>query len=162
MNKELEQNLLSLPKHALNSEIEDLQARISYRISIALQYVSKSWHNHLTETAGDIADVIPYLRIFLEEKFLAWLEVLGVLGDVGSASVALEKLIFWLQEVCFVALVKLSCVKMSWNQVAKDSQLRDTAQDYLHFVAKFFEPINASATHIYHSALELCPASSIV
>ncbi|KAF9784562.1 hypothetical protein BJ322DRAFT_985598, partial [Thelephora terrestris] len=26
----------------------------------------------------------------------------------------------------------------------------------------FFEPINVSATHIYHSALELCPTSSIV
>ena len=29
-------------------------------------------------------------------------------------------------------------------------------------MTKFFEPINVSATHIYHSALELCPASSIV
>ena len=48
------------------------------------------------------------------------------------------------------------------NQVAKDSQLLDTAQDFLHFVTKFFEPISVSATHIYHSALELCPTSSIV
>ena len=29
-------------------------------------------------------------------------------------------------------------------------------------MTKFFEPISASATHIYHSALELCPISSIV
>ena len=29
-------------------------------------------------------------------------------------------------------------------------------------MTKFFEPISASATHIYHSALELCPTSSIV
>ena len=48
------------------------------------------------------------------------------------------------------------------DQVAADSQLLDTAQDCLHFVTKFFEPINVSATHIYHSALELCPVSSIV
>ena len=38
----------------------------------------------------------------------------------------------------------------------------ETAQDCFHFVTKFFEPINISATHIYHSALELCPISSIV
>ena len=38
----------------------------------------------------------------------------------------------------------------------------DTARDFFHFVTKFFEPIKASATHIYHSALELCPISSIV
>ena len=36
------------------------------------------------------------------------------------------------------------------------------AQDCFNFVTKFFEPINASATHIYHSALELCPTSSII
>ena len=29
-------------------------------------------------------------------------------------------------------------------------------------MTKFFEPINVSATHIYHSALELCPISSAV
>ena len=48
------------------------------------------------------------------------------------------------------------------DQVAKDNQLLDIAQDFFHFVTKFFEPINVSATHIYHSALELCPTSSIV
>ena len=101
MNEELEQDLLSLPEYALNSEIEDLQARIDSRISIALQYACRSWHNHLSETRGDIIDVIPSLRIFLEENFLAWLEVLSVLGGAGSASVALEKLVHWLQEVCF-------------------------------------------------------------
>ena len=36
------------------------------------------------------------------------------------------------------------------------------ARDYFYFVAKLFEPIDASASHIYHSALELCPASSII
>jgi hypothetical protein len=48
------------------------------------------------------------------------------------------------------------------NQVGKDSQLLETARDFFHFVTQFFEPISASATHIYHSALELCPTSSIV
>ena len=51
---------------------------------------------------------------------------------------------------------------MGANQDAKDSKLPETARDCFHFVTKFFEPISASATHIYHSALELCPISSIV
>ena len=46
--------------------------------------------------------------------------------------------------------------------MAGDGQLLDTARDCFHFVVKFFEPISASATHIYHSALELCPLSSVV
>ena len=109
MNNKLEQDLLSLPDYALNSEIKDLQTRIDTRISIVLQYACRSWYNHLAETRGEITDLIPYLRLFLEEKFLAWLEVLSVLGDLAGASVALEKLILWLQQVgscvpCYMVL----------------------------------------------------------
>ena len=48
------------------------------------------------------------------------------------------------------------------NQVAKDRQLLDTARDYFHFATTFFELIDISAAHIYHSALELSPLSSTV
>ena len=46
--------------------------------------------------------------------------------------------------------------------MVKDYQLLHTARDYFQFVTKFFEVINVSATHLYHSALELSPLSSIV
>ena len=49
-----------------------------------------------------------------------------------------------------------------YNQVAKDNQLLETTRDCFYFVSNFFEPIHLSATHIYHSALELSPLSSIV
>ena len=162
MNDELEEDLLSLPEYSLNSGVEDLQTRIDGRINLALQYACRSWHNHLTGTKGEVTDVIPYLREFLESKFLAWLEVLSVLGDMGSASVGLEKLMEWLREVCFQRF-RLYFLKITrYNQVAKDNQLLDTTRDCFYFTTKFFEPINVSATHIYHSALELCPLSSIV
>ena len=48
------------------------------------------------------------------------------------------------------------------NQVDENEELLGTARDCFHFVTKFFEPINVSAVHIYHSALELSPLSSIV
>ncbi|KAF9645054.1 hypothetical protein BDM02DRAFT_716708 [Thelephora ganbajun] len=48
------------------------------------------------------------------------------------------------------------------NQVSGNEELLDTARDYSCFVVTFFEPISVSATHIYHSALELSPLSSIV
>jgi len=47
------------------------------------------------------------------------------------------------------------------NQVAKDEHLLDITYDFFQFVTKFFEVIKVSAIHIYHSALELCPMSSI-
>lgn len=40
--------------------------------------------------------------------------------------------------------------------------LLDTAADGLRFVTEFFEVINESVPHIYHSALPLAPASSII
>jgi len=102
MNDGLEWNILSLPDYALNSEVEDLETRIDDRISIALQYACRSWHSHLTMTTGDVTDIVSHLRIFLEEKFLAWLEVVSVVGAVGGAVVGLEKLTPWLQEVRFL------------------------------------------------------------
>jgi WD40 repeat protein len=51
---------------------------------------------------------------------------------------------------------------LTQNQVAEDNQLLDIARDYLQFVTNFFEIIDVSATHVYHSALELSPLSSIV
>jgi hypothetical protein len=108
MNGNLEQNLLSLPDYALNSEVKDLQTRIENRIGIALQYACKSWHSHLTEVRGDIAVVVSALRRFLQEGFLAWLEVLSVTGAARDAVIALEKLMPWLQEVCFGPLYCIS------------------------------------------------------
>jgi hypothetical protein len=101
MNGSLEQNILSLPDYALNSEIEDLEARIEDRISVALEYACKSWHSHLIETSGDVTTILSALRNFLQEGFLAWLEVLSVIGAASDAVVALEKLMHWLQEVRF-------------------------------------------------------------
>ena len=101
MNDKLEWNLLSLPHYTLNSEVKDLQTRVSDQISIALRYACQSWQKHLTKTRGDITGVISLLHIFLREKFLAWLEVVSVLRVTRGAVFALEKLMYWIQEVCF-------------------------------------------------------------
>ena len=164
MNDSLEQNLLLLPNYALNSEVKDMPMRIKDHVSIALQYACQFWHNHLTEARGDVTDAVFHLHIFLEDKFLAWLEIASALGAARGAVVALEKLIPWLQEVCFGSLHSTINANRYYDitQVARDNQLLDMARDYFHFVTKFFDVISASAAHIYHSALELSPLSSIV
>ena len=101
MNDGLEQNLLSLPDYALNSEVKDLETRIDNHVSVALRYACQFWYNHLTKIGEDVTGVVSHLRVFLEKKFLAWLEVVSVLGAVGRAVGALEQLIRWLQEVRF-------------------------------------------------------------
>jgi len=116
MNDGLEQNLLSLPNYALNSEVEDLQTRIKDRVSVALEYTCRSWHSHLTRATGNIASIISDLRLFLEEKFLAWLEVASVLGAMRGAVVALERLVPWL-EVRLASPVGLPDAHMPRNRL---------------------------------------------
>lgn len=53
-------------------------------------------------------------------------------------------------------------ISLTAHQVAADQELLNMARDYFHFVTKFFEVIKVSAPHIYHSALELSPQSSII
>ena len=108
MNGSLEQNLLSLPDYALNSEVKDLQTRIKDHISVALEYACKSWYSHLIEARGDVTAIISTLRSFLQEGFLAWLEVLSVIGAARDAVIALEKLMPWLQEVRFSLVSRIS------------------------------------------------------
>ena len=60
-------------------------------------------------------------------------------------------------------LVGLS--NLTWGQIKVPmdvNPLLDTAADFLQFVTEFFEVISQSAPHIYHSALQLAPQSSIV
>jgi len=101
MNDRLEQNLLSLPSYALNSEVGDLERRLNDRTDAALRYACQSWYRHLPRTEGDVSDIVSRLCIFLEEKFLAWLEIVSALGATRGAVSALEQLNSWLQEVCF-------------------------------------------------------------
>jgi len=161
MNDRLEQDLLSLPIYTLNSEVVDLETRLNDRTDAALRYACKSWYKHLPKTEGDVSDIVSRLRVFLEEKFLAWLEVVSALGAMRGAVTALGQLIPWLQEVC-LDLSRHSLTLTRVNQVNGNDELLDTARDCFSFVTTFFEPINVSATHIYHSALELSPLSSIV
>ena len=107
MNEGLEQNLLSLPHYSMNSEVGDLQTRIEGRISVAMEYACRSWHNHLAMARGDVADLVSHIRLFLEEKFLAWLEIVSVLGATSGAAVALDELIHWSRKVRFCLLLAL-------------------------------------------------------
>ena len=109
MNDTLKHNLLSLPEYALNQEVKDLPDRAKNFISSALEYACKSWYGHLTKTREDIPHILDALHVFLEKNFLAWLEVISVLGATRNAVAAMESLMLWLQEVCVGLLQIIIC-----------------------------------------------------
>ena len=129
MSNSLEKNLLSLPDYALNSEVKDIQARVDNHISTALQYACRSWCNHLVEVRENITAIIPALGGFLQERFLAWLEALSVIGAARDAVVALEKLMSWLFEVClglFYHISLYSCILyIRWPKITSSSRLQE-------------------------------------
>ncbi|KAF9784597.1 hypothetical protein BJ322DRAFT_1195506 [Thelephora terrestris] len=149
MDGSLKKNMFSIPDYALNSDVEGLRSHGETTLGGALVYACRSWYNHLVTMEHLISDVLSALRRFLETNFLFWLEVLSVLGVVGDAARALTATLKWLNEPQIKVSVDLK-------------PLFDTAKDCLRFVTECFEVISESAPHIYHSALPLAPASSII
>ena len=92
--------MCSLPDYVLNLNVKDLPRKLKESgICGALEYACRSWYKHLIVTKNQI-HVVSALYCFLKEKFLFWLEVLSVLGTVGTAVHALGVTIKWLNEVC--------------------------------------------------------------
>jgi len=166
MGKSLKKNMCSVPDYVLNSEVVDLQSRIEKSgIRGALEYACRSWHMHLEAKKDRAQDVISAIRRFLEMGFLFWLEVLSVLGAMGDAARALNTTIKWLNEVCSNSRPCCYFSMLTHRQVqpsVDSGRLLDTATDCLRFVTEFFEVISQSGSHIYHSAIQLAPHSSIV
>ena len=97
MNRKLEWNLCQLPDGVTNSEVNDLGERVEKHIDQALQYACKSWHKHFVNVKPAHAlKITPLLHMFLEKKFLFWLEVLSVLGVASEAVGALDVAAKWL------------------------------------------------------------------
>ena len=97
MDRILELNMCTLPKGAINSEVDDLRKRTKECINQALEYACRSWHKHLVDTTpAHRPKIISALHRFLERKLLFWLEVLSVLGAAREAVNALEVAARWL------------------------------------------------------------------
>ncbi|KAF9642449.1 hypothetical protein BDM02DRAFT_2236978 [Thelephora ganbajun] len=141
MNQTLKKNMCNLPDAVANCEVDDLGERTKRSLDPALQYACKSWHKHLVdEHIVHTPGITSALHLFLEKKFLFWLEVLSVLGAAREAVGALD-----------AAAKRLEALPTL-----------DLVDDCFRFVMGFFEVISTSSTHIYHSALPLCPRQSMV
>ena len=166
MDKSLKRNMCSIPDYALNLDVEDLPERVEKSgIHGALEYACRSCYKHLIGTADWTTDVVSALHCFMEEKFTFWLEVLSVVGATGEAVHALTTTIGWLNEVCLDLSSAVGPSNLIQTQITVSmgiSPLHDLTTDCLHFVTEFFEAISQSAPHIYHSALQLAPQSSLV
>ncbi len=93
---DLKFNICNLESSYLaNSDVQDLNSRISEHISPALLYACQYWDDHLKLLDFE-TDLFDKLRAFFDKKFLFWLEVLSLTSNVRLALPALSSLEVWL------------------------------------------------------------------
>jgi len=94
-------------------------------MEIPLKCASTSWHVHLAESREDVIALVLTLRRFLENKFKAWLSILGVTSIAVSAR---DKTIYRLREVGFDPLSNVPRHLLTLGQAAKDTHILNTVE----------------------------------
>ncbi|KAI0028413.1 hypothetical protein K488DRAFT_89761 [Vararia minispora EC-137] len=174
MNSSLSFNMCSLEtSYVRNVDVPDFASRrqkwLSQTHSPAIGYSSLFWAEHLQsvfETVGSpaqphhaIASVVvdtPSFQVeigrlvkeWVEEKLIFWIEALGLLGSIsnGHAARSLTGIVSWVQH--YLPDSKMHMVAM--------------LQDALRFINTFAPCIAISTSHLYLSALQLAPKSSLI
>jgi hypothetical protein len=73
----------------LNSEVDDLSARIETGILPHVQYACRHWASHLAQAIFS-DNVVNLMEEFCTKKLLNWLEVCSLLGELRSALLSLN------------------------------------------------------------------------
>jgi hypothetical protein len=84
-----------------NSEIDDLQKRISLALQPDVQYACRHWATHLHNASSEYSDdgcdpLVDALDKFSRDRLLLWMEALSLLGFVREAVRALRQAQKWL------------------------------------------------------------------
>ncbi|KAF7970638.1 hypothetical protein HWV62_23364 [Athelia sp. TMB] len=83
MNNQLHFNMGNLAtSHIPNADIPDLSDRVGIAVPQSLSYPCLFWGYHIRESLSGDSSLLPLILTFFEEKFLFWLEVLSVMGEI--------------------------------------------------------------------------------
>ena len=148
----------------LNSEVVDLGDRIEKYIHPALLYSCRFWSKHLARVVNFDADLFQSLSTLVEQKFLFWLEVLSVGGELPIAMSALSALSTWckLCDKVSISTSSLPVQRLKEGEKKETDTLDTLVKDAMAFVRYFGIPIAHSVPHIYISALPFAPSSSAI
>jgi hypothetical protein len=101
MKEGLKFNICDLEtSHLLNRDVLDLSERVATKVRHPLLYSCWFWAAHIRDTPTDQVNnavLIPEIRDFFYIRFLYWLEVMSVTGEVMAANIALLGVASWIQ-----------------------------------------------------------------
>ncbi|KAG8718386.1 hypothetical protein FRC09_012736 [Ceratobasidium sp. 395] len=142
MSEGLKFNICGLEtSHLLNSQVSNLDSRVRDAIHPHLSYGCMYWSSHVADAQIDALNGC--LRRFLfQTPLLYWIEVLSLLGKLGTALSSLLKF--------------TGCnVPVSSRTSQPDSDINART-----FVLSFYDVISKSTPHLYVSALAFAPKNS--
>ncbi|KZP08047.1 WD40 repeat-like protein [Athelia psychrophila] len=125
-----------------NADVPGLSAHVEAVIPPSLSYACRFWGYHLGQTIPGEPFIPGLILQFFEVKFLYWLEVLSLLGEMALAS-----------------RVLVSVMKYVENPSHK---VYAFAQDGLKFVRAFGPALACSTPHIYLSCIPFAPRGSLI
>ncbi|KAF7966282.1 hypothetical protein HWV62_39247 [Athelia sp. TMB] len=151
MNSQLHFNMCNLKtSHLPNGDIPDLSARIDRDIPQMLSYPCLFWGSHIRQTLSGNPSLQPLLLQFFEQKFLYWLEVLSLMGEVRLVSRTMKAV-----KECITLII-------DFLKQNTDRKLEAFAQDGLAFSRIFGQAIAFSTPHIYVSCIPFAPRASVI
>ncbi|KAF7966895.1 hypothetical protein HWV62_36625 [Athelia sp. TMB] len=143
MNNQIHFNMCNLAtSHIPNADIPDLCDRVGIAVPQSLSYPCLFWGYHIRESPSGDSSLLPLILTFFEEKFLFWLEVLSLMGEIR-----------------LVPQTMTSITKFIQNP---GSEVDAFAQDGLAFSRRFGPAMAFSAPHIYISCIPFAPQESVI
>ncbi|KAF9458231.1 WD40-repeat-containing domain protein [Collybia nuda] len=138
----LRYNVCGIELCQLNTEIEDLADRKRLSVPAALEYASCHWAHHLQQvppTGHDVGLLVEILTRFVNGCLLQWIELLSLLGDLGTALSSVSKAKLWLRTA----------------SLDEDHILLKTLDQGYQMAARFFDTIEVFSAGIYLTMLPL-------
>ena len=91
----LKRNICNIDRFKLHTEVEDLNLLRSEKIPGWLQYACRYWPDHLASSGTTNPELVKAHEQFVRTKLLQWIEVVCLLGDLGSVISSIEKARNW-------------------------------------------------------------------
>ncbi|KAF7968879.1 hypothetical protein HWV62_29156 [Athelia sp. TMB] len=143
MNERLHFNMCNLTtSHIPNEQIADLPGRTERAITQNLSYSCLFWGYHIRQTAARASSLQQLILTFFQEKFLYWVEVLSLMGEMRVVSQTM----------------------VAVRESIKDpgSEVDAFVQDGLEFSRRFGQAMAFSTPHIYISCIPFAPQESAI
>jgi len=98
MGERLKKNICNLDDYAILSEVKDLSTQKKAHIGDALEYACRFWTKHLLEVPSSsphTEEVQEAVEKFFTVHLLHWIEVLAIIGNLGSGVHAMNDIEQW-------------------------------------------------------------------